>query len=77
MSDYITLNTLPEEHPLRNTLLIEIDAEFKGHFAYEYRKVEPGHGFASQTYNDLGGKWATALVTWRVPQSAAPSTRNT
>lgn len=63
---YIDLKTLPEEHPLRNTPLDKIGAEFK-HQAWDaFRPIEQGRPLANDTYNTLEGPWPI-FFDWRAP----------
>lgn len=66
---YIDLKKLPEDHPLRNTKLDKIGAEFKHCRSAEFTLVEPGRGLANNTYNDLGGVYAGNFYSWRVRAS--------
>lgn len=73
---YIDLKYLPEDHPLRNTALDKIGAEFKRCGSYSaFRLVEPGRPLADNTYNTLEGVWAK-FYEWRVPESAIVTDRS-
>lgn len=66
---YIDLKTLPEEHPLRNTLLSEIGAECRRvSSAGEFNPIDPNRSLASITYNELNGPFL-AFFEWRAPES--------
>lgn len=74
--NYIDLKTLPEDHPLRNTSLDKIGAEFKRCASdSEFRLVVPGRQLADNTYNTLEGVWAM-FYEWRVPESASVTDRS-
>lgn len=60
------LHELPTDHPLRNTPLAELGAEYqittKGQM---WHTVRPAYGIARNTYNELGAVWIENHV-WRV-----------
>ena len=66
---YIVLNTLPEDHPLRNTPLGELDAEYRWYKAADtaqWRTVRVGAPkLIPHTFNELGTAWTTWDI-WRV-----------
>lgn len=64
---YIDLGKLPEDHPLRNTLLVDIGAEFKHHHWQEFKPIVPGRPLADNTYNTLTGPWLAGFWKWRAP----------
>lgn len=64
---YTDLQTLPEDHQLRNTLLVEIGAEFRHPGWLEFRPIEADRPLAADTYNTLKGAWKN-FYQWRVPQ---------
>jgi len=67
--NYIDLRYLPEDHPLRNTLLVDIRAEFRKSTWPEWTPIVRGGGkFEDKTYNDLDGVWAEAFYLWRAPK---------
>ena len=66
----IDLETLPEDHPLRNTLLIDLGAEFKHPQWTEFRPLERGRPLDKNTYNTLTGVWIE-FFKWRVPGEKA------
>lgn len=74
---YIDLKTLPEDHPLRNTLLDKIGAEFKHCRSAEFTLVVPGRPLANDTYNELEGVYASNLYQWRVRSSTTGETNGT
>ena len=53
------LSELPYDHPLRNTPLIEINAEYQIRDSKIWAKVTPPYGIAKKTYNELGPVWTT------------------
>jgi hypothetical protein len=63
----IELASLPQEHPLRNTPLVEIDAEYRHTESKIWRKVLPTFGIAKKTYNQLAGCWVDYDI-WRTPK---------
>jgi hypothetical protein len=67
--EYVNLKRLPEAHPLRNALLVEIGAEFKHISAHvdAFAPVEPGRPMAEYTYNTLEMPWIN-FMDWRVPK---------
>lgn len=66
-SGYRDLRLLPYDHPLRNTLLVEIGAEFKHSAWAEFRPITEGGGkLDDNTYNDLSRGWQD-FYQWRVP----------
>jgi len=58
------LNDLPFEHPLRNTPLIEIGAEYQIKDSKVWAKVTPPYGIANKTFNELGAVW-TKWDKWK------------
>ena len=65
--EYVNLEKLSEDHPLRNTLLADARAEFKHFSAEEFTPVEPGRPMAKYTYNTLEGPWLS-FIQWRAPK---------
>ena len=57
MIEGVLLNELPSEHPLRNTPLIEIGAEYQIKDSKVWAKVTPPYGLAKKTFNQLGDVW--------------------
>lgn len=51
------LRSLPEDHPLRNSPLAEIGAEYRYSGTKPWRKVLPSFGIAPFSYNQLGDAW--------------------
>lgn len=64
--EYIDLKTLPENHPLRDRLLVEIGAEYKHINGHEFKPVVPGRPMAEYAYNTLSSDW-TNFMDWRAP----------
>lgn len=66
--EWVILNNLPVEHPLRNTPLIELNAEYVSRDSKLYYKVQPAFTIAKSksTFNQLADLWTTYDV-WRVP----------
>ena len=58
------LSELPKEHPLRNTPLIEIGAEYKRFDSKIWQAVTPPYGISKKCYNDLASVW-TEWDEWR------------
>jgi hypothetical protein len=58
------LADLPYDHPLRNTKLIDIGAEYLRKGSKVWTKVTPSFGIAKVTYNQLGEVW-TNYDIWR------------
>ncbi len=69
---YVELRYLPFDHPLRNTLLVDLGAEFKHPQWVEFRPLERGRPLAKNTYNTLDGAWLD-FYEWRVPQQGEPA----
>ena len=61
----VILNDLPHDHPLRNTPLIELGAEYQIKDSKVWAKVTPPYGIAKKTFNQLGKVWTT-WDKWRV-----------
>lgn len=53
------LKKLPSDHPLRNTPLIEIGAQYKRPDSKVWQEVTPPYGIAKKTFNSLTGTWLT------------------
>ena len=53
---FTDIKSLPVEHPIRNTPLGKIEAEYRVGTAW--RKCLPSFGIAKVTYNQLGEVWA-------------------
>lgn len=70
MKTHINLRYLPYEHPLRNTLLLELGAEFKHSAWDEFKPIEDGRPLADNTYNTLSRGWMD-FYEWRIPNPAA------
>lgn len=66
---YINLRYLRYEHPLRNTLLLDLKAEFKHPAWLEFKPIEPGRPLAKNTYNTLSRGWMD-FYQWRIPAPA-------
>jgi hypothetical protein len=64
---YLDLEQLPEDHQLRNTLLVDLKAEFKHPQWQEFRPLERDRPLAKNTYNTLTGAWVD-FYEWRVPK---------
>ncbi len=71
MSEYVRMESLPEDHPMRTKPLGEIGAEF-----WNKRRDYGGWALASEhrvggfCYNQLEGNWLV-FNHWRVKQSCA------
>jgi hypothetical protein len=63
---------LPEDHPLRNTPLIDLGAEFRHVQAHDWRPLEPDRPLAKNTFNTLYGPWMD-FCRWRFPASNVPN----
>ncbi len=63
---YVNLKYLRPDDPLRNTLLIDLGAEFKHPSWYEFKPLERGRPLADNTYNTLTGAWVD-FYQWRIP----------
>lgn len=61
----VILNDLPFDHPLRNTPLIEIGAEYQIKDSKVWAKVTPPYGIAKKTFNQLSEVW-TKWDKWGV-----------
>lgn len=73
--NYIDLKTLPEEHPLRNTLLAELGAECRRvSSGGGFNPIDPTRSLGTITYNELDGPFL-AFFDWRVPESSIASAR--
>lgn len=60
------LATLPREHPLRNTALADIGAEYRSRAGVGgWKTVTPHYAIARKTYNELGPAW-TETSEWRI-----------
>ena len=71
-ADYVDLRNLPEEHPMRNALLVDIGAEYKKTMWLEWRPILRGSGkFEDRTYNQLDGPWLADYYQWRAPKEKA------
>jgi hypothetical protein len=67
--DFVDLDRLPEDHPMRNTPLGEIGAEYRGVRGPYWLPVEPGRGLGLRTFNTLeDGPWVT-FCKWRAPRT--------
>lgn len=64
----VRLAELPEGHPLRNTPLVKINAEYLPIDSKVWANVRDSYGIAQKTYNQLGDSWTTWDV-WRVTYS--------
>lgn len=70
--DLVELDRLHQEHPMRNTPLGEMGAEYRGVRGPYWLPVKPGHGLGLNTFNMLaeeGGPWFT-FCKWRAPRQA-------
>jgi hypothetical protein len=54
---HILLNSLPTDHVLRNTPLIELNAKYKSKGFITYAEITPAFGIAKKTFNQLGDVW--------------------
>jgi hypothetical protein len=66
----VTLADLPPEHPLRNTPLAEIGAEYQWvntKTPNQWHRVTKSFTIAKNTFNDLAANW-TGSYRWRVVQ---------
>jgi hypothetical protein len=54
--EFMKLEHLPREHPLRNKPLIEIKAWYSNRGG-SWSEVFPSFGIAKKTYNELGDVW--------------------
>lgn len=63
---YLKLKYLRHDHPLRDTLLIDLEAEFKHPAWDEYKPIEAGRPLADNTYNTLSRGWQD-FYEWRIP----------
>jgi hypothetical protein len=60
------LDELPEEHPLRNMPLADLEAQYQLLTAGPgWRTVKPNFGIANNTFNELGPVWRLNHK-WRV-----------
>jgi hypothetical protein len=67
MTTYVDLATLPEDHPLRNRALADINAEYSNKVAGSWKVITPGFGIARFTFNELAhGPWPM-MNNWRAP----------
>lgn len=66
MKTHIKLKYLPDSHPLRNKLLLDLGAEFKHPAWEEYKPIEAGRPLADNTYNTLSRGWQD-FYEWRIP----------
>lgn len=57
MENSISLNELPEEHPLRNTKLCDLDVFYRGPSTRAWQQVLPSYNISKVTYNELGDVW--------------------
>lgn len=62
----IYLRRLAYDHPLRNTLLLDLKAEFKHSAWLDFRPIEAGRPLADNTYNTLSRGWQD-FYDWRIP----------
>lgn len=60
------LATLPREHPLRNTALADIGAEYRSRSGVGgWKCVTHHYAIARKTFNELGPAW-TETSEWRI-----------
>jgi hypothetical protein len=70
----LDLKALPPDHPLRNTPLAEIGAQYRPKGSPGWREVLPSFGIAKKTFNQLSNVW-TDNDDWKAtidPTGAAP-----
>ena len=61
---WVILKELPEDHPLRNTPLIQIQAENQTKDSKIWYEIRPAFKISNKTYNELGPAW-TEYDMWR------------
>lgn len=66
VQEYIRMKNLAYNHPLRNRLLIEMEAEFKHPAWLDFKPLEAGKPLADNTYNTLSRGWQD-FYEWRIP----------
>lgn len=62
-----SLSALPPDHPLRNTPLVKIGAEYqwvRTEKPNDWHRVGPTYTIALNTFNELGATW-TESYRWR------------
>lgn len=59
----VSLSDLPHDHPLRNTELVKIGAQYRLR-ATAWKQITPSWAIKGRTYNDLSPLW-TDGVDWR------------
>lgn len=65
------LADLPMDHPLRNTALADIRAEYRSKSGIGgWKQVTPKYAIARKTYNDLSPAW-TDTSDWRTQEPTA------
>ena len=72
--DMVELDRLPRADPMRNTLLGEMNAEYRGVRGCNWLPVKAGHGLGMNTFNmlvDEGGPWIN-FCKWRAPRKDTP-----
>lgn len=63
------LKELPEDHVLRNTPLIRINAQYLDVGSKVWNRVGPKFGIANKTYNQLKCVW-TDNSTWQADETS-------
>lgn len=53
----MNLKTLPKDHPLRNTPLLEIGAYYLPKDTKVWAEVRNAYGISKKTFNELGDVW--------------------
>lgn len=66
----IELSSLPVEHPLRNTPLTRINAEYRNQNSKIWNRVLPTYNIANKTYNELAANVWTAHDIWRADETS-------
>jgi len=64
--EWVILNNLVEDHPYRNTPLIELNAEYVSRGSKIWYKVQPAFNISKKTFNELAYVWKN-WDTWRIP----------
>lgn len=62
------LADLPTDHPLRNTPLLQVKAQFKRKEHKNWKDVTPNMNISKVTYNSLGSVW-TDYDEWRANEA--------
>ena len=69
MTEFVALEELPEDHPLRNAPLHSIGAEYKPKNGHVWFSIDP-HGLGTYKFNDLYGGWERFNI-FRAPKEKA------